>query len=100
MEHYFLASAKWTIPKGGLFLWVQLPDNVPIQVISKEALSHNILIFGGSGFFPDKQGYPAMRLTFANSPQDIEQGISVLGKLLKRSLYKEFQSQERYSKAS
>ncbi|MDF5712480.1 MAG: PLP-dependent aminotransferase family protein [Rhizonema sp. NSF051] len=100
MEHYFPASAKWTIPKGGLFLWVQLPANVPIQAISQEALSYNILIFGGSGFFPDKQGYPAMRLTFANSPQDIEQGISVLGKLLKRSLCKEFQSKGKYSKAS
>lgn len=86
MERYFPKEAKWTVPKGGLFLWVQLPADVPIQAISKEALAQNVLIFCGSAFFPDKQGYSAMRLTFANSPQDIEQGISILGKLLKNNL--------------
>jgi DNA-binding transcriptional MocR family regulator len=88
MERYFPAQAKWTVPKGGLFLWVQLPADIPIEAMTKEALSQNVLIFCGSAFFPDKQGYPAMRLTFANSPQDIEQGISVLGKLLKKHLDK------------
>lgn len=83
MERYFPQEAKWTVPKGGLFLWVQLPEYIPIQAISKEALLENILIFGGSAFFPDKQGYPAMRLTFANTPADIEKGISILGKLMK-----------------
>ncbi|WP_016879840.1 PLP-dependent aminotransferase family protein [Chlorogloeopsis fritschii PCC 9212] len=86
IEHYFPEEARWTVPKGGLFLWVQLPGDIPIQEITKEALSQNILIFCGSPFFPDKQGYPAMRLTFANSAEDIEKGISILGNLLKKYL--------------
>ncbi|MBD2776249.1 PLP-dependent aminotransferase family protein [Iningainema tapete] len=88
MERYFPEEAKWTVPKGGLFLWVQLPADIPIQTISKEALAQNVLIFSGSAFFPDKQGYSAMRLTFANSLEEIEQGISILGKLLKKHLYR------------
>jgi DNA-binding transcriptional MocR family regulator len=87
MERYFPEEAKWTVPKGGLFLWVQLPADVPIQEITKEALSQNVLIFCGTAFFPDKQGYPAMRLTFANSPEDIEKGIYLLSNLLKKYLY-------------
>jgi DNA-binding transcriptional MocR family regulator len=54
-------------------------------------LAQNILIFDGSSFFPDKQGYPAMRLTFANSPEEIEKGISILGKLLKKYLYGKYE---------
>jgi DNA-binding transcriptional MocR family regulator len=111
MERHFPEEAKWTIPKGGLFLWVQLPEDIPIQTITKEALSQSVLIFCGSAFFPDKQGYPAMRLTFANSTEEIEQGISILGKLLKNYLSasrhhhvmssqaQDF-SEQRYTKAS
>ncbi|MCX7594254.1 MAG: hypothetical protein N2235_10910 [Fischerella sp.] len=66
---------------------MQLPLDLPIQVITKEALSQNVLIFSGSAFFPDKHGYPAMRLTFANSQEDIEKGIYILGNLLKKYIY-------------
>lgn len=100
LERYFPQEARWTVPKGGLFLWVQLPDFVCVRTIYHEALSQNVLIACGSAFFPDQQGYPAMRLTFSLSTQEIDQGISILGKLLKRSILSECQSNDRYSKAS
>lgn len=100
MELYFPQVARWTVPKGGLFLWVQLPENVPVWAIHDEALSENVFFAYGSAFFPDKLGYPAMRLTFSQSQEKIEQGISILGKLLKSHLHREFQSHNRYSQAS
>ncbi len=86
LERYFPQEARWTVPKGGLFLWVQLPEHTPIQTIRIEALSQNVLVPCHSVFFPDRKGYPAMRLTFTPSPEEIEQGVSVLGKLLKKYL--------------
>jgi DNA-binding transcriptional MocR family regulator len=86
LERYFPQEARWTVPKGGLFLWVQLPEYTPIQRIRIEALSQNVLFPCHSVFFPDRKGYPAMRLTFTPSPEEIEQGVSVLGKLLKKYL--------------
>lgn len=83
LERYFPPETGWTIPKGGLFLWVQLPDNLPMQAIRKQALAQNVLVSCGSAFFPSRKGYPAMGLTFSNSPEDINIGIAVLGKLLK-----------------
>lgn len=84
IERYFLESATWTVPQGGLFLWVQLPDNVPIEAIRYQAMAENVLFASGSVFFPNKQGYPAMRLSFSNpSESEIDLGISILGKLLK-----------------
>ncbi|MEA5513440.1 PLP-dependent aminotransferase family protein [Nodularia sp. UHCC 0506] len=94
LEHYFpdaiasctaLRSIAWTIPKGGLFLWIHLPDYLPIQAICREALSHNILLANGSVFFPGR-GYQAMRLNFCHTPEDIEQGIEILGSLIKKYL--------------
>lgn len=87
MESYFPQEAKWTVPNGGLFLWVQLPLNFDISEIRKQAIEQNVLFASGSAFFPKKQGYPAMRLSFSNSSEsEIELGISILGKLLKKHL--------------
>jgi DNA-binding transcriptional MocR family regulator len=87
LETYFPADVSWTVPQGGFFLWVHLPDYVSIQAIRQEALAQNVLIASGSAFFPDQQGYPAMRLNFSRSPAEIEQGVAILGTLLKRQLY-------------
>ncbi len=89
LELYFPESITWTIPKGGLFLWTHLPDNLPIQEICREALSYNILVANGAAFFPGG-GYPAMRLNFCQTPENIEQGIEILGRLLKKHLTSNF----------
>jgi len=88
LERYFPEEARWTVPTGGLFLWVQLPDDLPIQKIRSEALAQNVYLACHSAFFPDKQGYPAMRLAFCLPQEDIEQGISIVGKLLKKYISK------------
>ena len=85
LERYFPQEASWTIPKGGIFLWVHLPDNLPIQEICREAASQKVLFASGSSFFPVQQGYSFMRLNFSNDLEDIDRGISVLGRLLKKS---------------
>jgi DNA-binding transcriptional MocR family regulator len=98
LERYFPEEARWTIPQGGLFLWVQLPDDVPIDTIRHEAIAQNVYLACRSSFFPDKQGYPAMRLTFSLPPEDIEQGISVVGNLLKKYLYKGYKQTINYQR--
>ncbi|MEH2458578.1 hypothetical protein [Nostoc sp.] len=67
---------------------MQLPDDIPIGTICKEAFAQNVYLTCGSAFFPDKQGYPAMRLTFCLQPEEIDQGISIVGKLLKKYISK------------
>ena len=59
-----------------------------MPAICQSALSHNILIANGALFFPDRQGYNALRLNFSHEPEAIERSISVLGKSLKHQLGK------------
>lgn len=88
MENYLPQEAKWTVPNGGLFLWVQLPENINVLEIRKQAIQENVLFASGAAFFPNEQGYPAMRLSFSNtSEEEIDLGISILGKLLKKHIY-------------
>ena len=89
MERYFPEEAKWTVPQGGLFLWVQLPEKISIAEIRSQAVKENVLFASGSAFFPNKQGYPAMRLSFSNvSEAEIDLSVSILGRLLKKYLEK------------
>ncbi|MCG6135611.1 MAG: hypothetical protein MET45_13260 [Nostoc sp. LLA-1] len=50
-----------------------------------KSIAHNILIANGAVFFPGRS-YPAMRLKFSQTPKNIEQGIEILGRLLKKYL--------------
>ncbi|OWY66968.1 GntR family transcriptional regulator [cyanobacterium TDX16] len=86
LERYFPAQASWTIPQGGLFLWVHLPEGISVQAICREALSRKILVASGTAFFPNHQGYPALRLNFSNSLADIDRGVAVLGELVQKYL--------------
>ncbi len=86
MERYFPAEVSWTIPQGGLFLWVQLPDRITLRELCRDALAEDILIADGAAFFPGQQGYKAIRLNFSHPPEAIDQGIAVLGRLLKHQL--------------
>lgn len=89
MERYFPEEAKWTVPQGGLFLWVQLPEKISIAEIRSQAVKENVLFASGAAFFPNKQGYPAMRLSFSNvSEAEIDLSVSILGRLLKKYLEK------------
>lgn len=86
LEQYFPSSASWTVPNGGLFLWVHLPAGVSIPEIQQKALTHQVLIGDGRSFFPSQQGYPALRLNYSKTPEEIERGIAVLGKIIKGCL--------------
>jgi DNA-binding transcriptional MocR family regulator len=54
-----------------------------MPAICQAAMGHHVLFADGTWFFPSRQGYNAMRLSFSLNPDAIEQGISILGRLLK-----------------
>jgi DNA-binding transcriptional MocR family regulator len=86
LESYFPDEAAWTIPNGGLFLWVQLPAQISLVSLAHQAWSENVFIYPGMPFFPGQKGYNALRLNFSHPPETIDRGIAVLGKLLKKHL--------------
>ena len=88
LERYFPDEATWTIPNGGLFLWVQLPSQISLVSLARQAWSENVFVYPGMPFFPGQKGYNALRLNFSHPPETIEQGIAILGRLLKKHLVK------------
>lgn len=83
---HFPAEATWTVPAGGLLLWAQLPDRLPLSTACQSIRTEGVLVAPATAFFPDRKGYNAMRLNFSRSPEEIAWGISVVGKQLKQHL--------------
>ncbi len=86
LERYFPEEATWTVPNGGLFLWVQLPADISLVALARQAWNENVFVYPGMPFFPGQKGYNALRLNFSHPPETIDKGIAILGKLLKKHL--------------
>ncbi len=87
MEKYFPDGCKWTKPKGGMFVWVELPKNVSSIEMLKDAINEKVAYVHGKAFHVDGSGENTMRLNFTN-PKDelIEEGIKRLANVIKKRL--------------
>jgi 2-aminoadipate transaminase len=87
MERYFPAGIHWTRPKGGLFLWVVLPEALDAAVVLKKAVESKVAFVPGAAFHPDGSGHNTLRLNFSNAqPAQIETGIRRLGRVLEAEM--------------
>ena len=88
LENYFPEEATWTVPNGGLFLWVQLPSEISLTSVARQAWTEDVFVHPGVPFFPGHKGYNALRLNFSHAPEVIDRGMAILGKLLKEQIVK------------
>ncbi len=85
MEKYFPKGYKFTRPEGGLFLWVELPENIDAKEVLKKCVAeYKVGFVPGAPFFADStKGHNTMRLNFSSTTPDIiEKGMESIGKVL------------------
>ena len=86
MDTYFPKEAKWNSPKGGLFLWVELPESVNATELLMEAVKRGVAYIPGSNFYTTET-HNHIRLNYSHpSIDDIVEGIKILGGLLKEQM--------------
>jgi 2-aminoadipate transaminase len=83
MEKEFPSCVHWTHPKGGLFLWLTIPDECSSTKILEIAVSKERVAFvPGTPFYPHGGGENTMRMNYSNaSPDAIREGIHRLGRV-------------------
>ena len=87
LEEHMPEGISWTKPKGGLFLWVTMPEEMDAMDIFHDAVAKNVAFVPGTNFFPDSDGKNTMRLNFSNAvPEKINEGISRLSLVVKDHL--------------
>ena len=87
MEKYFPKNVKYTKPKGGMFLWVTLPEWISAMGMFPKALERKVVYVPGDPFYVGRKDVNAMRLNYTNADcETIEEGIKRLGELLKEEI--------------
>ena len=87
MEQYFPKVCRWTDPEGGIFIWVELPEQINARQVLYRAIEAKVAFIPGGGFFPNSQKENTMRLSFAAMTEDkITEGIKRLGNIIKKEI--------------
>jgi DNA-binding transcriptional MocR family regulator len=82
LERHF-PEAEWTVPEGGYFLWVELPEGVATADLHPEGVT----FVPGSDFFCGPGGESAVRLAFSyESPAAIEEAVRRLASAVRAAM--------------
>lgn len=84
LSEHMPEGVRWTHPKGGLFLWVTLPQGMNSTELFRVAIAQKVAFVPGDSFFPYGGGDNTMRLNFSNAkPERINEGIARLARAVK-----------------
>ncbi len=83
LKQNFGASVEFDDPKGGIFLWVKLPDGVDTLKLYQAALAAGVAINPGPEWSVNKsRARNRLRLCFASpSHEEINQGVTTLAEV-------------------
>jgi len=86
LNEQFGTSAEFEDPKGGIFLWVKLPDNVDTLKLYQSALAAGVAINPGPEWSTDKAyAGSRLRLCFGSpSHEQIREGVAVLAEVCRK----------------
>ncbi|MDR3706088.1 MAG: PLP-dependent aminotransferase family protein [Paludibacteraceae bacterium] len=83
IERYFPKEVQFTRPKGGMFLWLTLPEWQNAMTLFNKAIKENVAFVPGNPFYVNKTEVNTCRLNFScSNEQKIEEGIRRLGKVM------------------
>lgn len=86
LREHFGEAAEFDDPKGGIFLWVKLPDGVDTLKLYQPALAAGVAINPGPEWSVNMaHGRSRLRLCFASpSHEEIAQGVATLAEVCRR----------------
>jgi 2-aminoadipate transaminase len=86
LNEHFGTTAEFEVPKGGIFLWVKLPDHVDTLKLYQAALAAGVSINPGPEWSTDKAyAGSRLRLCFASpTHQQIREGVATLAEVCRK----------------
>lgn len=87
IEEEFPKEAKYFYPKGGMFIWVELPSHINTRDLLVKSIDQKVGFVPGGSFYPKGDVESSMRINFSTMENDkIVEGIKVLGKILRENI--------------
>jgi len=83
LRRHFPPQAEITEPRGGMHLWVVLPEGVSALELHRLAIAQGLGFAPGPLFFADGRGTNCLRLNFSTHPPSVtREAIARLGRLI------------------
>lgn len=84
IKKYFPKDVKYTVPEGGMFMWITLPKGKSAIKLFYKAIDNKVAFVPGDPFYVNEKDVNALRLNYTNaSPEIIQEGIKRLAEILK-----------------
>ncbi len=81
------AGTKWTVPSGGFYSWVTLPEGIDSRAMLPRAVTSLVAYVPGTGFYVDGQGKGELRLSYCYpTPERIVEGVRRLAGVIEQEL--------------
>ncbi|MBN2263108.1 MAG: PLP-dependent aminotransferase family protein [Prolixibacteraceae bacterium] len=81
----YLPQAKYVLPQGGMFIWLQMPVNINTDKLVEQTMKSGVAFVPGKSFFTTNTGENFVRMNFSNACQsEIEKGIKIIADVLTR----------------
>jgi 2-aminoadipate transaminase len=83
LETHMPPGCRWTVPSGGMFFWVELPEGVDAAALLPRAVELGMAYVPGAAFFATEPKLNTLRLSFVTvAPAEIDRGIALLAQAL------------------
>ena len=90
LDKYMPGVVKFTRPEGGLFVWLTLPDRIPLDEFVQKALKRKVAVVPGTAFTPDENAPShSFRITYS-TPTDAQlvEGVKIISEVAAEMLGK------------
>ncbi len=87
MTSLFPADITWTVPAGGFYSWITLPEGLDAKAMLPRAVAALVAYVPGTGFYVDGQGRQNLRLSYCYpDPDRIREGVRRLAGVIESEL--------------
>jgi DNA-binding transcriptional MocR family regulator len=76
LDEYLPEGSRWTVPAGGFYVWVTLPEGLDAKAMLPRAVTARVAYVPGTAFYADGFGSRCMRLSYCYpTPERIHEGV-------------------------
>jgi 2-aminoadipate transaminase len=80
-------GVKWTVPEGGLFLWVTVPEHIDTDELFFEGVKLKVAFVPGAQFYGENPERNHMRINFSFvSKEELAEAVKRLADCVKKRL--------------
>jgi 2-aminoadipate transaminase len=70
LEQQNWPGVTWNEPKGGMFFWVELPEQIRAEEMLKQAVQEGVAFVPGASFFAEEPMHNTMRLNYTHTDKE------------------------------